>query len=176
MSGYSGPGLSPRHLLLHVIRPTLAFITGTDAPEGAATAAEELVLGTAAHESKLRALDQITGRADATLGPAFGLWQMERATHDDIWQSYLSYRKPLAARLRDLVCAWPDPVVQLATNLCYGAAMARVHYMRVPAPLPPAGNVAAQAAYWKAHYNTAAGKGTPAQYAEAWRSIVAPHL
>jgi hypothetical protein len=43
------------------------------------------------------------------------------------------------------------------TNLAHATAMCRVHDRRAPEPLPPAGDLEAQAAYWKAHYNTAAG-------------------
>lgn len=54
------------------------------------------------------------------------------------------------------------------TNLIYATAMCRVHYRRVPEPLPPAGDLEAQAAYWKAHYNTAAAAdaGTVARFVE----------
>jgi hypothetical protein len=44
--------------------------------------------------------------------------------------------------------------------------MCRVHYRRVREPLPPAGDVEAQAGYWKAHYNIDAGAGTVARFIE----------
>ncbi len=39
-------------------------------------------------------------------------------------------------------------------NLAYATAMCRVHYLRVPRPLPDAGAVRAMGEYWKRHYNT----------------------
>lgn len=175
LSAYGQPSLSPLHLMLFVIRPALTVISGADAALGG-DAAEELVLGTAAQESKLRALDQVTSRSDRTPGPAYGLWQMERSTHDDIWENFLRHKPALAARVRDLMAPWPDPVMQLMSNLSYGAAMCRIHYFRAPAPLPQPGNPAAQAAYWKRWYNTPAGKGQPADYIANWATLVAPHI
>ncbi len=173
---YSSASLSPRHLRDHVILPVLAYCAGDDARGFDSPAGVALVLGTAAQESKLRALDQITGPDDRTLGPAYGLWQMEGATHDDIWRNFLAYRHGLATRIHGLRAAFPGPHHQLVTNLAYGAALCRAHYYRRPEPLPAAGDLAGQAAYWKRHYNTGAGKGTADQYVRAWQELVAPHL
>lgn len=173
---YSSPSLSPKHLLLFVIEPTLAHLSGPDAPGIDTPAAAELLLGTAAQESKLRALDQILSRADTTLGPAFGLWQIEPRTHDDIWRNHLARRPALARRVSALRSEWPDPVVQLATNLAYACAIARLVYYRSPARLPAAGDVEGAAWVWKQAYNTPKGKGTEAQYSESWRALVAPYL
>ena len=57
------------------------------------TAAEELVLGTAIVESSLIYISQHGA------GPALGLWQVEPATHDDLYANYLSYRQELGSRL-----------------------------------------------------------------------------
>jgi hypothetical protein len=48
-------------------------------------AAEELLLGTALQESGLIYRRQLNN------GPALGLFQMEPATHDDIWADFLTY-------------------------------------------------------------------------------------
>ena len=42
--------------------------------------------------------------------------------------------------------------------------MARLVYRRRPEPLPPASDIPALAAYWKAHFNTVAGKGTATKF------------
>jgi hypothetical protein len=60
----------------------------------------------------------------------------------------------------------------LVTNDYYAAAMARIRYMRVPAPLPPAGNVEALAKYWKHYYNTPHGGGKPEQFVANWQKYV----
>jgi len=40
----------------------------------------------------------------------------------------------------------------------------RLRYYTVPAPIPP--DREGRAEYWKRHYNTSAGKGTPSEYLE----------
>lgn len=172
----TAPSLSPRHLALYVIRPVLAHLSGADAPGIDTFAAVELLVGTAAQESNLRALDQITARDDKTLGPALGLWQIEPATHDDVWENHLSHRPALAARVADLRAAWPSPQIQLATNLAYACAIARLVYYRSPVKLAAPGDIAGHAAAWKRVYNTPRGKGTPEQFVGNWRAIVAPYL
>lgn len=117
--------------------------------------AENLIAGTAAQESGLRYLHQM-GR-----GPAVGLWQMEPATHDDLWTNYLRYNQKLSQLVHDLeLPAWAAGASEMAGNMYYAAAMCRVHYKRVKAPLPADPNdVWAIAQYWKSYYNTPLGKG-----------------
>lgn len=172
----SAAGLSVKHLALFVVRPTLAQLTGPDVPGLGSDAAVELLLGTAAHESGFRALDQITGRNDRTLGPAYGLWQIEPATLDDLHQNFLRFRPSLAARLRGLAADWPSPAMQLATNLAYAAAVARLIYYRSPVRLAQSGDVEGHARVWKQVYNTERGKGRPEQFVDAYRRLVAPNL
>lgn len=150
----------PSDFLDQVIRPALTAI-GLDSP-----AAEQLLLATALQESDLRTTVQMGG------GPALGYFQMEPATHDDIWANFLRYRDPLAGRLRALAgsAAGTPPAALLATRHRYAAGMTRVHYLRVSAPMPPAGDAAAMAAYWKDHYNTAGGAGSTAQFMRKWAS------
>ncbi len=156
-------GIHPDHLLRYVVRPTL------EALGLASSAAERLLLGTAAHESGLgRYLRQVNG-------PALGIYQMEPATHDDIWRHWL----PAYPQLRDQVRAWAadcavayPPADQLVWDLRYATAMARLHYRRVRDPLPDADDIAALAAYWKTHYNTVRGRGDPQQYVRAWANLV----
>lgn len=124
-------------------------------------AARELLLGTAIQESGLTYLKQLGG------GPALGLFQMEPATHDDIWDNYLRYRGELSSRI-NVLCRLNIPEM-LVTNLLYAAAMCRVHYLRAPDPLPEAGDLDGQAAYWKKWYNTAQGAGTVEHYIRNWR-------
>lgn len=58
----------------------------------------------------------------------------------------------------------------LQFDLKYQIIMARIHYRRVKAALPT--DVAGQAQYWKDHYNTKLGKGTPEKYISAYNSFV----
>jgi hypothetical protein len=148
--------LTPGRFLAEVIRPTLQALGYGSA------AAEQLLLGTAIAESGLRERRQLGD------GPARGLFQMEPKTHEDIWQNYLQYRPNLAAAVRRHTGGLPPSADLLEQHDDYACAMARVHYMRVSAALPPAGNLTAQAAYWKAHYNTQGGGGSDNHYLAAW--------
>lgn len=121
-------------------------------------AAGELVLGTAIVESNLTYLKQ-HGE-----GPALGLWQIEPATHDDLYANYLSYRPEMMSRLMELRSPALDMDENLATNLMYGAAVCRLCYYRKPDPLPEAGDVEGQGKFWKKHYNTPLGAGTVPKY------------
>ena len=52
----------------------------------------------------------------------------------------------------------------LAANLLYGLAVCRVIYYRRPEPLPEAGDIEGQGAFWKQHHNTPFGAGTGSKY------------
>lgn len=110
-----------------------------------------LVTGTGLVESGYRVTVQSGG------GPALGWFQMEPATHDDIWRNYLKYRPELSAAVSSL-CSEENPSADLLqSNHAYAAAMCRVKYLRVPAPLPP-NNAASLSLYHKKYYNTILGK------------------
>ena len=145
---------------MNVVRPVLEAISGHS------MAAENLVLGTALQESNLHYLRQLAE------GPARGLFQMEPATHDDIWDNYLAYRNELAGQVSAFLVPGRDRVEQLVWNLGYACAMCRVHYQRVPEPLPDATDIQGLAAYWKRHYNTAQGKGTIQEFAEKFEQAI----
>ena len=146
--------LDPEHFRRHVIRPSLLRL-GLQSP-----AAEALLLGTALTESGLARLVQTGG------GPALGVYQIEPATHTDIWRHYLAYHPGLAARVLSLAAGGFGHPEQLVWNLAYATAMARLVYRRRAEPMPAATDLPGLAAYWKAHFNTAAGKGTAADYIE----------
>lgn len=153
--------LDIRQLRQMVVQPALAII-GRHSPD-----AEALVLGTAMQESNLKYLRQLGA------GPALGLFQMEPATHDDIWDNYLTFRNSLAAAVNS-VRAEGYGAGELAWNLMYAAAMCRVHYLRVPDQLPDRLDADAMGVYWKEHYNTALGKGTPHEFSEKYQKHVLP--
>lgn len=112
--------------------------------------AEELLVLTAAVESKGgKYLYQIKG-------PARGIFQMEPRTEQCIIDNYLRYKEELDDKVKQYITGKND----LVTNLAYQIIMARIHYLRVPAPLPDRNDVEAMAKYWKQYYNTPKGKGT----------------
>ena len=156
--------MDPEQLRSEVVRPALETL------ELWSSRAESLVMGTAAQESHLRHLSQLGA------GPALGLWQMEPATHTDIWENYLRFRPELAERVmssggHDVKITEDSinpPHDWLVYNLRYAAALCRIHYRRVPAALPDLGNLQAMGAYWKDHYNTAAGAGTVGEFVRSY--------
>ena len=149
--------LDPGHFRVHIVRVTLKII---DLPN--AQVAEDLLVGTALAESKLRFLRQIGG------GPARGVYQIEPATHDDLWDSYLQSRLPLGTKTNSLLAPRPSQSNQLVTNLAYATAIARLIYWRRPEPLPELGDVVGYAGYWKAHFNTEKGAGEENHFIETY--------
>lgn len=145
-------GIAPGDLRARVIRPTLIAL-GLDA-----LAAEELLLGTAAQESGCGS------RLVQMSGPALGVWQMEPATHDDIWASFLAFRPELANKLQTFLFTALPKQVQLVGNLYYACAMARVDYFRQAEPLPAPGDLESQAQYYKKHYNSGLGAASVDEY------------
>lgn len=81
--------------------------------------------------------------------------------------NYLSYRPGLAR----LVAEYGHTANQLAGSLNYATAMARIHYLRVPAPLPSPGDVDGLANYWKTYFNTSAGAGRPETAVRHYQSL-----
>jgi len=147
--------LDPHDFLRGAIRPALARLRLGGA------AAERLLLGTALTESGLVHLRQAGG------GPARGLYQIEPATHRDLWRSYLAYRPVVAARLLRLAAPGAPGAPgesQLVWNLAYATGVARLIYRRRPEPLPAAADLEGLARYWKAHFNSAAGRGRAADF------------
>ena len=111
-----------------------------------------LILGTALIESDLSSIRQRGG------GPAMGLWQMEPNTHDDIWANWLVVKPDITRRVTELMnVRWPIGASQMMGNNYYACAMARLHYWRLPSPLPAPDNPERLARYYKLFYNTYLG-------------------
>ena len=150
------------HLLLFAIRPALKHL-GLFNHSG-----EVLLLGTAMCETSnaLSYLRQVAAwTTPPTYGPALGLWQMEGATHSDLWANWLAYRPDWANKMRALVPPkYADPAVPshelLQHSLVYAAAAARLHYYRFPDALPAAQDIEGLSQFYKKRYNTALGAAT----------------
>jgi len=116
---------------------------------------EELLILTCAQESMggtyIKQID----------GPALGPFGMEPRTHDDIWHTYLVHHPELVFPLLNTLDYSRIPnAQQLMFNIAYAVMMCRIHYLRVPYPLPNHDDIENLAKYWKQHYNTELGKGT----------------
>ena len=121
-------------------------------------AAENLLMGTAAHESLGGHYLRQQGN-----GPALGIYQMERATMLDIWDNWLRYQHELRERLR---LERPDPE-RLMWDLRYATLWARLHYLRAKEPLPQADDERGLANYWFKHWCRGC-KGTVSQWMADW--------
>ena len=148
----------------YVVVPTLKritkFIPFTDN-------AVDMVLGTGAQESNFNYLDQTTPGP----GPAYGIYQMERATHDDHVR-WLTWRSEFLALVRGFQIFHMEDWTEMAGNLYYATIMCRIHYFRKPGAIPS--SVEGKARYWKRHYNTEAGKGTVEEFVKNYRKYVEP--
>jgi len=145
-----------------VIRPVLRYL---DPVIPYSEAAENLLMGTCAHESKGGSY------VSQVKGPARGIFQMEPDTENDIQVNYLAFRPELEDLVMALRMSSWTPIKNaglsnLRCNLYYQTAMARVHYYRVKWAMPDAENVAQLANYWKLHYNSPGGRGTEERFIE----------
>lgn len=153
-----------------VVKPALEFL---DPEIPYSEHAVELLMMTAAHESKLGTYLKQVG------GPALGVFQMEPATENDIWENFLEYKHDLSNRVEALTCDLMEtPSSELITNLMYATAMARVHYFRDSEPLPSGSlsdkkTILELAEYAKRVYNTEAGKATAQKYYDDYMRYVA---
>ena len=99
-------------------------------------------------------------------GPARGCWQMEPDTELDIWNNYVAFRPELIEMLSGYTTKSGN---DLRDNIAYQIVMARLHYKRVPEPIPS--SVEGMAEYWKRYYNTYAGKGTAKEAVENYTRL-----
>jgi len=147
----------------YIIKPSLEKVNLYSA------GAETLLLGTACAESRLGTyLHQVNG-------PALGVFQMEPATHKDIWENYLNYRSELKSVVSGLVPrrGWGGNNIPndslLITDLEYACVMARLVYRRSPIALPEACEWRTASFVWKDVYNTHLGAGTVGHFMESLR-------
>lgn len=148
-------------LQLHkeIIRPVLRDL---GLPGG--VYAEALVLGTACQESQCG-----LWVVQLESGPAKGIYQMEPASHDDLWNNFIQHRPELVKKLNRWRCQYGNGMGawELVGNLFYATAMCRIHYYRRPEPIPE--TLQGQAQFWKLAYNTPLGAGTVKEYITHWR-------
>lgn len=143
--------MTPKQLKSQIIRPILKDMGLWSVP------AEQLLLGTAIHES-----DGLKRIIQYASGPALSYYQIEPDTLFDLYENYLKYRPELFEKIEKYKIKALSDEQNLILNLAYATAAARLHYFRFPDPLPV--TLQSQADYWKKYWNTNRGKGTVAQY------------
>jgi hypothetical protein len=126
-------------------------------PHGYSDDAVELLMMIAAHESKLGTyLKQVDG-------PALGIFQMEPATHDDVFDNGDSCIHNASLLGYDLECS-----EMLEYDLRYQILMARQRLFMKSESLPCSRDVWAMADYCKKHWNTVHGKAKASDYYTAY--------
>lgn len=124
-------------------------------------AAVNLLLGTALYESQgLRFVHQI-------VGPARGPYQMEPATHADLFINWLAHHKNNALLGYSEAGLLPTDAMNLY-NARYATAACRLQYYRQPEALPAHDDLEGLAAYYKKYWNTSVGKATEQDFIDAW--------
>lgn len=128
----------------------------------------KLLMMVAAHESLGgQYLQQIRG-------PARGIFQMEPATEWDIFSNFARFRKRMRDIYNEVTDVPPDKVeLHQRGNLVRQVVLARMHFLRVPKPIPCYHDDEALGQYAKDYWNTAAGKATPEQYVSAYYKYTA---
>lgn len=154
------------HLKDYIITPALHAINMYS------ESAMNLLAGTCAKESRLGTYFKQLGG-----GPALGIYQMEPATYNDIFDNYLSANTKYVYRERMYrYIGWKEdfepPKDMLIYNLGLATCMARLHYSRFSEPLPHKYDVEGLAAYWKKYYNTPEGAGTQKEFINDYIHLV----
>ena len=153
--------MNAQQLLDYIIKPTLEYMGGNYNSKNA----QMLLLSTAAIESKCGYyIKQING-------PALGIWQMEPATHQDIWDNsdVLQDNSSLCFDLMSLAAnGLKGDDIHLIASPMYACAMARLKYSMDIAPLPHYKDIAAIYREYKRIYNTHLGKSTYEKFEKAY--------
>ena len=147
----------------HIIKPTLQYMGGNyDSKD-----ARFLLLCTAAIESKCGYYIKQIG------GPALGIWQMEPATHDDIWVNCDAlHDSDFSVEVSCLGLHMNNELADsdLIDSPKYACAMARLKYSMDKEPLPDRHDIKAVYDYYKRIYNTPAGASTYEKFCSALAS------
>ena len=96
-------------------------------------------------------------------GPALGIYQMEPATYNDIWQNYILKKTSLnLIMISNFDCVRMPSEERLIYDLRFATAMTRLFYARIPEKLPVKPGSHGLWDYYKKYYNT--GQGSATQY------------
>lgn len=144
-----------------IITPTLSML------QKFSDDAVELLLFTCAAESNGGTFVHQVG------GSALGVYQMEPATHQDIWTNYIYSAGPLSTIINlNFNINGKIDAGRMIYDLQYATIMARLHYSRFKEPLPDRKDPNAIFDYYKKYYNTPKGKATKAESIKKYKAFV----
>lgn len=123
---------------------------------GKNSTAVEMIIETAVAETGLGRIE------DKTIGAGMGLTQFDKLPFDDIKARNIKLREKIYKELKvDIsLVNWDD----LRYNSFLALLFTRLFYLLKGDPIPK--TIEERASYWKLHYNTKLGKGTPEHYLE----------
>ena len=102
---------------------------------------------------------------DAHAGDGMGAWQVDKGTVNWLKSKYTQGRHAQSIKSAFNINIGEVQADWLRYSPLLSAIFARLRYLAVPDPIPA--DVQGRATYWKRHYNTTAGKGTPEHYQQA---------
>jgi hypothetical protein len=150
---------------IYIVRPSLQAIGLWSVN------AEELLMGTAAQESKFFNYVRQTGISSGVMG-GFGPYQMEPPTYIDLWNRLIN-GKPFETIIMSACNYSQKPSLsRCMTDFMLATIMCRIKYLDISEALPEASNVPAIAAYWKKYYNTPLGAGTEQEFIDNYNLYV----
>lgn len=136
------------------------------------------LLYTDAQESHLNEwVRQMGFSKDNFTSGAFGMYQMELATHDYTWRFIKKKYPEIHDRILSAFNLEEPPRKKKAAEMlmqlpCYATIMARMYYAKFKEPLPDANDLLGIANYWKKYWNTYRGKGTVKQFIQTIKAII----
>ena len=118
--------------------------------------AKEMIIETAIAETGLGQIE------DKTVGAGMGLTQFDEMPFNDVRNRTMKLKSQIQRDLKiDIsLVEWDD----LRYNQFLALLFTRLHYWLKGDPIPA--TIEERAKYWKLHYNTVQGKGTPEHYLE----------
>lgn len=148
---------------------------------------EKILIKTKLHSIEAVDLLMVTSAAESECGeyikqlnngPALGVFQMEPATLNDLYDNYLFYKKDKLELLESFRCT-DNRELDLEGNIIFQIVSARLQYYRFKEKIPKKENfdhwspyILALASYWKKYWNTDKGKGTIEKTADDYARII----
>ena len=123
--------------------------------------AKEMIIETAIAETGLGQIE------DKTVDAGMGITQFDKLPFDDVKNRSMKLKEKIKKELHvDIsLVNWDD----LRYNQFLALLFTRLHYWLKGDPIPA--TIEERAKYWKLHYNTVQGKGTPEHYLEMNRKF-----
>lgn len=106
-------------------------------------------------------------------GPALGIYQMEPATYNDLWQNFVRKRADLSTILgAQFNCFHMPPEDRMIYDLQFATVMARIFYLRAPGSIPKKDDLDGIWNYYKKFWNTELGKAKKDQCIKAYKQFI----